>query len=433
MLYICNISITTVLRADGLFSGISADYAYRDSISSDDSSSRRSSSIHVDEDPPGDQTLEDVFSDQECSLLMISTQDANISCRSAPPSPQYDLGEKSNESKIRKKARRALSFQEAFRKGTRKLSKSSNRSEEDSDEDCNRGMSTDLNEKLIKYHESDSGAKGPGIFKRMITRGRSFNEKIKPIRYEEMSNSKESFVKRMSFRSLFNKKEKPVNANTRTRSEFDGPPLAIFQSDGDIDSIITPPCSPIAHQRMQRRYTSADISDHRRSSSDSENCSKSKELDSVLLRSLSIPSSDCIQSTPVPPKSPKPQTPVFRKQRRLSQRSFADIDFSSFVTLEEPTIIQTPSSIPVVSSNSATSLSSMGLPVSSLVNPVNCHTDPVSTQELNKMTNLARGEMTSSNSNDSGIQHDSSLHSSSESLRVSEIFNNISSAFSGHF
>lgn len=253
--------------------------------------------------------------------------------------------------------------------------------------------------------EKTKEAKSPGIIKRMLRRHRSFNDRDKDRKdVANISGSKDqSFFKFPALKSILRRGSKDLIKLAETQKDSESgqidqnkseqAPLAKFQQDSDIDSV---PGSPYASsRRLRRSLTAGELTGFRgekRASlvdqipvkyntfmcSDDDN---DNDNDSISIQSL--------HASPI--HSPTPCPPLPSRQKPYSRSSSFSVHFTDQSHTEEYSDSDKP-------------------PSSGECVPM----DPLRTHFLHR-------DVTSSNSNDSGIQNDSSTHSSNESLKVSLI------------
>lgn len=277
-------------------------------------------------------------------------------------------------------------------------------------------------------HDPESGAmiqpgddvsflppKSPGIIRRMFRRGRSFSEKAKPLRPDEvMGPPKDSFVRKMSMKAIFRRSRSGSNSSQKGK-EFDG-----LGSDGRVESEVN---YRLSRDMSDQSVPSTPVSD--------EGCLMSNYSSVSMISSTGStpPTSPAGYSVTFATEGPKDE--VFESEDSLSLVHDKNYN-SKLLSLQllrksgrQPQHM--PRGVPGgrAASESETygaGSGSNGTGTYSAVSDVLSNSQqaaPVSPQEMEKLSAIVRGEMVSSNSSDSGIQHDSSLQSSNESLKVS--------------
>ncbi|XP_033760813.1 uncharacterized protein LOC117342707 isoform X2 [Pecten maximus] len=348
------------------------------------------------------------------------------SLRDAKARRSKSFREMSDQIDGKSKLKRNSSFKEATEKGALEMkSRSSSTGEEDGDSLSRSGSIGSI----------ELRPKSPGFLQRLIFKRKSFNEKN--LKGEQ--SSKESFMKKMSLKGLFTgKKEKGELSPAKTNSdEPPTPPIAAFQGDLDIHAVSeSAPNSPFSSLKFRRRHTSADLFVQNTSNS-ANNLNLRRTSDSIPSRRSVLQSSRTIDDPanvkallgldnhPKRPISPKP--PLMSITRRNSNLSLpsSPLKESPF----ELTMDNSPNKMDTDSISTCSSLTSSNVDSASLISAAStvCETDGPkssvttpgsSSQDLEKFSALGQGEMTSSNSNDSGIQRDVSVHSSSESIKT---------------
>ncbi|XP_046325681.2 uncharacterized protein LOC124110386 isoform X3 [Haliotis rufescens] len=265
-----------------------------------------------------------------------------------------------------------------------------------------------------------SRSKSPNFFQRMLSKRKSFSEKVAKLPQDEGTSRKDtSIVRRMSLKSLFKRK------NRKGSDEPDSPPIAAFLKDEDIGAISSLPNSPFVSKRVQRVQTDPHIQIRRpvqRCPDESQSSMKSPSLSQSIIRSGSRPG---LTRPDVPPRRRQSSSSSI-KQGSLTDRSSGEYSICEFDIGADDRLTPRSSSPSIVDNErDATLLASphSGDFVQSVAvhpNRLNPRLDQMSPQEFEKLSGkLVRGEITSSNSNDSGIQHDAVILSSCESLKVS--------------
>ena len=261
--------------------------------------------------------------------------------------------------------------------------------------------------------------KSPGILRRMFRRGRSFSEKAKPMRPDEvMGPPKDSFVRKMSMKAIFRRSRSGSNSSQKGK-EFDS-----LGSDGRVESEV--------NYRLSREMSEK--------GGDNQSMPSTPVSDEGCLTS-NYSSVSMISSTgSTPPTSPAgysitfategPKDDVFEAEDSLSLAHDKNYNSKllSFQLLRKSGRQPMPRGVPGGRAASESETYGAGCSGSNgtsayfALADVHANTQqptPVSPQEMEKLSAIVRGEMVSSNSSDSGIQHDSSLQSSNESLKVS--------------
>lgn len=266
--------------------------------------------------------------------------------------------------------------------------------------------------------------KSPGFLQKLLSR-RRFSEKGGSTKISEQNKDISGSSKKTSLRNLFlGKKGKGSNASVPNYSSEPGtpgtPPIAAFHNDLDIHIVESAPNSPYSNRQFLRRHTSADIYEQNnqgmyQSATDVSNyrTQRLKSDDQISVQSLVINPME----QPLRPKSPKPTgVTITRRNSNLSLHNspHKDVQFD------------------LGSRNDMDSISMCSVVSSNIDNVTSVTFDPSSSRRPSKnqgvlqhdkgFSDLVQGEMSYSNSNDSGIQHDVSAHSSNESLKVSVSF-----------
>ncbi|WAR28139.1 SPT13-like protein [Mya arenaria] len=219
-----------------------------------------------------------------------------------------------------------------------------------------------------------------------------------------------------------NKSESSLGTASPVKTDYPAtPPIAVFQDD-DIDSAETPPSSPFVNREFRRRHTSADIyrsKPHPDSTETDSNCPTPTQERSVLKLSISTP------STPVHDYSSN----LLNGLTPSSTRSFRDEDSMSVTSVSSATSsVQSPPTeqpnkpkTPKPSGDgSAKSLGKQRKQSFSKdrSDSGRSRKDSATRGNYDRLGIMLQTEVASSNSNDSGIQRDASLHSSSDSLKA---------------
>ncbi|XP_067668908.1 uncharacterized protein [Haliotis asinina] len=265
-----------------------------------------------------------------------------------------------------------------------------------------------------------SRSKSPNFFQRMLSKRKSFSEKVAKLPQDEGTSRKDtSIVRRMSLKSLFKRKTR------KGSDEPDSPPIAAFLKDEDIGAISSLPNSPFVSKRVQRVQTDPHIQIRRpvqRCPDESQSSMRSPPLSQSITRSGSRPG---LTRPDVPPRR-RQSSSGSMKQGSLPDRSSGEYSICEFDIGADDTLTPRSSSPSIVDSERDATLPAsphsgdfvQSVPVHP--NRLNPRRDQMSPQEFEKLSGkLVRGEITSSNSNDSGIQHDAVILSSCESLKVS--------------
>ena len=370
---------------------------------------------------------------------------------------------------IRKSARdarkrRSKSFREMSEKtdGLSKLKRNS------SFKEAQENGALDINEKgdnnvLGRSKRSDSvdsisRPKSPGFLQKLLSKRKSFNDKN--LKLGEQS-AKDSFMKKMTLKGLFTaKKDKSDLSPTKSDiSEPLTPPIVTFQ-DNSEPNVNATPGSPFSSLKFRRRHTSADLFGQNQSvnnsntSTDSVNTTGATTLprrtsDSQLtrpitphpphpplLRGESLPSDRIeehgsvrslnlgVLNHPRRPISPKPQNLTLTRRNSSLSLPGSPLKESPFeLSIDKSPNHKDPDSI---SSSSLTSsnmdCNSSTMSANSSIYESEMQLKPPTRRQCSQdheVLNSMQIEMVSSNSNDSGIQRDVSVHSSSESVKVS--------------
>ncbi|XP_069103567.1 LOW QUALITY PROTEIN: serine-rich adhesin for platelets-like [Argopecten irradians] len=345
------------------------------------------------------------------------------SLRDARTRRSKSFREMSDQIDGKSKLKRNSSFKEATEKGALEMKSRSSSTGEECDSLSRSGSIGSI----------ELRPKSPGFLQRLLFKRKSFNEKN--LKGEQ--STKESFMKKMSLKGLFTgKKEKGEFSPTKANSdEPPTPPIAAFQGDLDIHAVSeSAPNSPFSSLKFRRRHTSADLFVQNTSNS-ANNLNVRRTSDSIPSRRPGLQSSRTIddpasvktllglENHPKRPISPKPPSvSITRRNSNLSLPS-SPLKESPF----ELTMDNSPNKMDPDSISTCSSLTSSNVDSASLISAAStvCDTDGPkssmpgsSSQDLEKFSALGQGEMTSSNSNDSGIQRDVSVHSSSESIKT---------------
>ncbi|XP_021346351.1 uncharacterized protein LOC110445775 isoform X2 [Mizuhopecten yessoensis] len=349
------------------------------------------------------------------------------SLRDARARRSKSFREMSDQIDGKSKLKRNSSFKEATEKGAVEMK---SRSSSTGGEEDGQGLSRSGSVTSMELRP-----KSPGFLQRLLFKRKSFNEKN--LKGEQ--STRESFMKKMSLKGLFTgKKEKGDLSPTKANSdEPPTPPIAAFQGDLDIHAVSeSAPNSPFSSLKFRRRHTSADLFVQNAGNS-ANNMNVRRTSDSIPTRRPILQSSRTIddpgniksmlgiENHPRRPISPKP--PLMSISRRNSNLSLpsSPLKESPF----ELTMDNSPNKIDTDSISTCSSLTSSNVDSASLISATStvCDTDGLKSsvqpsgsggQDLEKFSALGQGEMTSSNSNDSGIQRDVSVHSSSESIKT---------------
>ncbi|KAL5004392.1 hypothetical protein ScPMuIL_017848 [Solemya velum] len=266
-----------------------------------------------------------------------------------------------------------------------------------------------------------SRPKSPGFFQRMISRRSSFNEKN--LKSTKSTESFKEMVKKMSLKGIFKKSKS--ESSQKPISEQRSPPLAAFQSDEDIHNVGTNGSAYTSHT-LPRRHTSADI--FSQAFANASTLPKRKHADcpkrlisedQISVQSLNIHSQHGQQ--PQRPISPKPVG--LSPSKRFSSQSIQNVysltkDLNNHSQYDLNRFTHKCEKVLKIDSSEEMELEYGGDVYPKKTKDITDGRvgDAISSPE--KYSALVQSEMTSSNSNDSGIQHDASVHSSNESLKV---------------
>ncbi|XP_014778007.1 uncharacterized protein LOC106874706 isoform X4 [Octopus bimaculoides] len=268
--------------------------------------------------------------------------------------------------------------------------------------------------------------KSPGILRRMFRRGRSFSEKVKPLRLDEVIIApKESLARKMSMKSIFRRSRSGSNSSQKSK-EFDASIKDLLGSnagrleDGSDDRMSKEsyekgsdpsglPLTPMSDEGSHR----SNFSSLSMISSASSTPPTSPASFSCTLVGSDIPKDEVFEDdntlSLAYDKNYNSKLLSFRKSCKQHQPRNSCV--GKGVSESEATGAYSGSSS---NSNAYFAASDLHSGSGSSFQ----HPTPMSAQEMDKLAAVARGEMVSSNSSDSGIQHDSSLQSSNESLKV---------------
>ncbi|CAL1545518.1 unnamed protein product, partial [Lymnaea stagnalis] len=262
-----------------------------------------------------------------------------------------------------------------------------------------------------------------------------------------------SLTRKMSFRGIFKRKSSTdltVKKSSPTPEESEGPPLAAFLHNDDIGTVSSPPAS--AQRRLLRNIGETDLLEDDVSNIDeyeslSQTSSRSRSPRTPLSNSSSHSSLyysvGCEDNDKTPTADYGPV--VHRRVRgssgrsrylgsaRLSGDSFSEYDFSSSEFQSSEDTLTPRSFSPCIADVSAegerTLVPSPASPGDGLSPPIyqkltsspqggrrRRSKDSAVSPQANH--GVDRGEITSSNSNDSGIQNDANITSSAESIQA---------------
>ncbi|XP_041353303.1 uncharacterized protein LOC121371439 [Gigantopelta aegis] len=297
-------------------------------------------------------------------------------------------------------------------------------------------------------------SKSPNFFKRMLSKRKSFSEKTQCKSKnddavggkESSSSSSSSGTKRMSLRSLFRRKGSSHSIKTSYDDEPESPPIAAFLNDEDIGSIRSVPNSPyISHIHRNatdtqlsydQRHISTDSqislqSRRRKDSDDHSTVNNNTNLSVVHTLPRSSSSSISSSSRPDVPRRRKSSAGsgrhvVMSADRSSGEFSYNEWDFSSDDTLTSRSLSPLSTFSMLNSELDTTLVASPSLPAASASGGseangrVPTEWSNVCAQDMQVVhSGKVQGDISASNSNDSGIQHDVVLPSSMESLKAS--------------
>lgn len=271
-----------------------------------------------------------------------------------------------------------------------------------------------------KMSLDDTRSKSQGFLQKVFSRRKGSSDQ------GGKKKGSESIVRKMSLKTFFSgKKGREKTVDKGLFKEPQTPPIAAFQSDNDIHIIDSAPGSPYSSSRFKRRHTSAEIYDQTMSTNSSSRSSldilshrfgPSRLEDQLSMRSFNS-STLSISEQPLRPKSPKPNVMIIRRNSNLSLPSSP---------VNEVVFDMGGTTLDVVTNRKHDCVDGGKLIAQNTCNdnhpnnevPTGRPSKQMSGVDLDKLASLVQNDMTSSNSNDSGIQHDVSVHSSSESLKV---------------
>ncbi|XP_052058148.1 uncharacterized protein LOC127698633 isoform X2 [Mytilus californianus] len=276
-----------------------------------------------------------------------------------------------------------------------------------------------------KMSLDDTRSKSQGFLQKVFARRKgSLDQGGK----KKSSESKESILWKMSLKTLFGaKKTKEQSVEKVLCEEPPTPPIAAFQSDNDIHIMDSAPGSPYSSLRFKRRHTSAEIYDQSGTSSSRSSLdivnhrSRSGRFDDQLSVKSFNSSNLSISEQPLRPKSPKPNVTIVRRNSNISLPSSPtnEVMFDMGGKLLESVHRKYDSidATKIINGNNSNHYASADVPTH--------RPNKLSAIDLEKLASLVQNDMTSSNSNDSGIQHDVSVHSSNESLKANTDSSNV--------
>ncbi|XP_076098753.1 uncharacterized protein LOC143068516 isoform X3 [Mytilus galloprovincialis] len=276
-----------------------------------------------------------------------------------------------------------------------------------------------------KMSLDDTRSKSQGFLQKVFARRKgSLDQGGK----KKSSESKESILWKMSLKTLFGaKKSKEQSVEKLLCEEPQTPPIAAFQSDNDIHIVDSAPGSPYSSLRFKRRHTSAEIYDHSGTSSSRSSLdivnhrSRSGRFDDQLSVKSFNSSNLSISEQPLRPKSPKPNVTIVRRNSNISLPSSPTnevmFDMGGKPLESAHRKYDSIDAGKIMNCNNSNHYSSGDVPTH--------RPNKLSAIDLEKLASLVQNDMTSSNSNDSGIQHDVSVHSSNESLKANADSSNV--------
>ncbi|KAK7499231.1 hypothetical protein BaRGS_00009491 [Batillaria attramentaria] len=296
------------------------------------------------------------------------------------------------------------------------------------DDDTNsvRGEDMRLTRQNSEGRMSDkSRSHRPGFIQRMLQKRKSFSDRP-TSRKEDLSavvrkEARDTVAKKVSIKGIFRRKSSSSSLEMKQDSgEPSSPPIATFMNDDDIGAVNSVPGSPLNVTQARRICSDSQIVPHASSSS-----ANLDELDST--------------SYPALRAEPRGRTSTGSRvsERYSGEYSVCDFDLAaSEYRSSEDTL--TPRSTSPSNASTLTlegeahhlnrtlegdttltaSPGSLDRTPGSSNQPRPVRKSSLSKQEYEKLAAIVRGEITSSNSNDSGIQHDVTVGSSSESLKI---------------
>ncbi|XP_050416345.2 uncharacterized protein LOC126830100 isoform X3 [Patella vulgata] len=272
----------------------------------------------------------------------------------------------------------------------------------------------------LSMDEDTKRSKSPNFFKRMLSKRKSFSEKFKPTKDEVLTNSSGkdgSVVRRMSFRSFFKRKGFTSSRKESDLDEPNSPPIVAFLTTEDIGAISLQD-SPY----IFKCPTDNNINISQLNSYGINNMDKLQTNTHQSSSNYQSNSRDMNQSSNQPPPRPSTAKPEISPRRKnsvcslrqamggLQDRNSGDFYSSDMVNLDG-----------TLSLHSSCSPNSSVMTLEGDVTLTDCdttltyqHRETLSPHELERHV---QRELTGSNSNDSGIQHDLNFQSSADSLQ----------------
>ena len=321
----------------------------------------------------------------------------------------------------------------------------------------------------------------PGFIQRMLQKRKSFHDKPSSNGRTpkedapaagQRKDARDAVSKKVSIKGIFRRKNSSSNAEWKRDSEDPGsPPIATFLNDDDIGAISSVPGSPTSGKTGRRTPSDPQLGQQSGSSGKISHpggpsglCSNSDDVDA------SLSSGVVLRREPLPlPGGVGGGGGGGGGGQRVSERysgeySYCEFDMesecrssldtltprsaspsgaSSTLTLEEgeaghlnrtldmdSTLLASPGSLdetrvcadrtPVTSGGLAPGAGVDRTPVKSGLAPRPGRKPSLPKPDVDKLSTIVQGEITSSNSNDSGIQHDVTVDSN-ESLKVSSV------------
>ncbi|KAL3848612.1 hypothetical protein ACJMK2_019461 [Sinanodonta woodiana] len=351
-------------------------------------------------------------------------QSMNKSSCSLPVSVKQDKG-----SKTILRPRRTSSFKQATEKGSIRLSSIAEDSQHKS---RRRAGSLDESNNINSFPARSSAG---NFLQRMVFRRKSSAERPggKSVSFSKQNDAaKEFFAKKLTLKTFFkrNKSELTATSPIKSISRPTSPPLAVFNSDEDIHSIESAPCSPSTSDRsFRQRYTSGDVDSavqsfsrvHFQQSVSNVDSTSKMEEDQISIQS-STSSNMSSLSSPITEQPQKPKTPKpvgSSPKRNFTGHPLRAISQTDSVSLVDNENMEN-SNREITPTNGHSINFDRPLSARDLIACATNLTEPkISTGRINydKLMIAAQADITASNSNDSGIQNDVSVHSSNESFR----------------
>lgn len=279
----------------------------------------------------------------------------------------------------------------------------------------------------------------PGFIQRMLQKRKSFSEKTSSSKSQSQQKdegsavstrkeAREPITRKVSIKGIFRRKNSTTSLDSKKDPDEPGsPPIATFMNDDDIGAMNSLPGSPVA-STLSRRVSS----DSQVPSFSEGEFQSTTDLCSAVDPSMGVTR-----------KESRRRQPGQRMSERYSgEYSLCEFDIASDCRSSEDTLTPLSTSPRSASPSSASTVTLEG--DMSLLNRtlegdttltdsqdvveygretagashIMMQKPSLPKQEYSKLGMIMRGEITSSNSNDSGIQHDVNI-GSSESLKVS--------------